>query len=98
MDCEATRRVHGSKARFVDGREEPFDTILLATGFTAAVQPLGDLVRLDERGFARRRDRVVSEDQRGLFLIGHNYDSGGGIANIRWDAPRLAARVAEALR
>ena len=91
-------RLTPAGARFVDGREELFDTILLATGFTAAVQPLGDLVRLDERGFARRRDRVVSDDQRGLFLIGHNYDSGGGIANIRWDAPRLAARVAEALR
>lgn len=85
-------------ARFTDGREESFDTIILATGFTAAVQPLGDLVQLDQAGFARRRHRVVSEDQPGLFLIGHNYDSGGGISNIRWDAPRVAARVAEALR
>ena len=91
-------RLTATGARFTDGREEPFDTIILATGFKAAVQPLGDLVQLDQAGFARRRDRVVSEDQPGLFLIGHNYDSGGGISNIRWDAPRVAERVAEVLR
>ena len=91
-------RLTPAGARFVDGREEPFDAIILATGFNAAVQPLKELVQLDAQGFARRRDRVVSADQPGLFLIGHNYDSGGGISNIRWDAPRVAARVAEALR
>ena len=94
----ALERLTVAGARFADEREEPFDAIILATGFNAAVQPLGDLVQLDAQGFARRRDRVVSNDQPGLFLIGHNYDSGGGISNIRWDAPRVAARVADALR
>lgn len=85
-------------ARFTDGREEPFDVIILATGFRAAVQPLGDLVRLDAKGFGERTDRVVSVDQPGLFYVGHNYDSSGGLKNIRDDAPRAAERVAERLR
>ena len=85
-------------ARFTDDSEEAFDTIILATGFRAAVQPLDTLVQVDNAGFVRRRDRVVSVDQPGLFLIGHNYDATGGIANIRRDAPLVAERVAEALR
>ncbi len=91
-------RLTADGARFTDGREEGFDTIILATGFRSAVQPLGALVRLDERGFGMRRDRVVSADQDALFYVGHNYDSSGGLSNIRWDAPLAAARVAERLR
>ncbi len=85
-------------ARFTDGREEPFDVVILATGYRAAVQPLGDLVRLDARGFGERTDRVVSADQPGLFFVGHNYDSSGGLSNIRQDAPLAAERVAVILR
>ena len=64
----------------------------------AAVQPLREQVRLDARGFGERRDRVVSLDQPGLFYVGHNYDSSGGLMNIRQDAPLAASRVAEQLR
>jgi cation diffusion facilitator CzcD-associated flavoprotein CzcO len=85
-------------ARFSDGREEPFDVVLLATGFRAAMQPLRDQVRFDAKGFGERRDRVVSLDQPGLFYVGHNYDSSGGIMNIRKDSVLAAERVAEALR
>ena len=46
--------------RFTDGSEEPFDAVILATGFRAALGPLGDLVRVDDCGFAARRDRVVA--------------------------------------
>ena len=87
---------HG--VRFTDGREEAFDTIIAATGFRAAVQPLGDLVRLDERGFGNRTDRVVSADQPNLFYVGHNYDSTGGLKNIARDAPLAAAQVVKALQ
>jgi cation diffusion facilitator CzcD-associated flavoprotein CzcO len=83
--------------RFSDGTEEPFDVVLLATGFRAAMSFLGPLVRIDERGFAMRRDRVVSLDQPNLFFVGHNYDATGGITNIRRDAPLAAQRV-EAMR
>lgn len=83
-------------ARFQDGEEVPIDDVILATGFRAAVQTVEHLVRLDERGFARRRDRVVAEDAPGLFLVGHNYDATGGLFNIRRDAPRAARRIAAA--
>jgi cation diffusion facilitator CzcD-associated flavoprotein CzcO len=81
-------------ARFADGAEEPFDHIILATGFTAAVGFLAGLVTLDERGFARRHDRVVSEDQPNLYLVGHNYDALGGLRNIAMDAPLAAGHIA----
>jgi cation diffusion facilitator CzcD-associated flavoprotein CzcO len=80
-------------ARFNGGREEPFDEVILATGFRAAMPFLGDLVTRDARGFANRRDRVVSTDQPDLYFVGHNYDSTGGLTNIRQDAPRAAAYV-----
>ncbi len=78
--------------RFTDGSEEPFDAVILATGFRAALGPLGDLVRVDDCGFAARRSRVVSVDQPGLYFVGHNYDSRGGLRNIAQDA-RLVARL-----
>jgi cation diffusion facilitator CzcD-associated flavoprotein CzcO len=83
-------------ARFADGREEPFDDVILATGFSAALGFLRGLVRVDARGFALRRDRVVSVDQPGLYVVGHNYDATGGLWNIRMDAPRVAEIMARA--
>jgi cation diffusion facilitator CzcD-associated flavoprotein CzcO len=79
-------------ARFTDDSVGSFDDIILATGFGAALGPLGGLVQVDPKGFARRRDRVVSADQPNLFFVGHNYDATGGLYNINRDA-RLAARL-----
>lgn len=79
-------------ARFTDGTAGRFDEIILATGFGAALGSLGGLVQIDAKGFARRRDRVVSVDQPGLYVVGHNYDATGGLYNISRDA-RLAARL-----
>ena len=84
--------------RFSDGSVDDYDDIILATGFTAAVAPLAGLVTTDERGFARRRDRVASAEQPDLFFVGHNYDSTGGLFNIRRDAELAAAAVARAVR
>jgi len=82
-------------ARFTDGQAARFDDIILATGFGAALGPLGNLIQVDTKGFARRRDRVVSLDQPGLYFVGHNYDATGGLYNISRDA-LLAARLIEA--
>ncbi len=79
-------------ARFSDGTVGRFDDIILATGFGAALGPLGSLIQLDSKGFARRRDRVVSLDQPALYFVGHNYDATGGLYNIHRDS-RLAARL-----
>jgi cation diffusion facilitator CzcD-associated flavoprotein CzcO len=77
--------------RFTDGYSEPFDAVILATGFTPALGPLHGLVQLDDRGFARRSDRVTSADHPDLFFVGHTYDAAGALFNIARDA-KLAAR------
>ena len=87
-----------SGARFMDGGEEPFDDVILATGFTAALAPLGDLVRTDPKGFAVRSDRVTSADQPHLYFVGHSYDATGGLNNIRRDSVLSAERIAAAAR
>ena len=87
-----------SGARFMDGGEEPFDDVILATGFTAALAPLGDLVRTDPKGFAVRSDRVTSADQPHLYFVGHSYDATGGLHNIRRDSALAAERIAASIR
>ncbi len=83
-------------ARFADGSEAAFDQVVFATGFTAAVGWLDGAIKLDSRGFARRRNRVVSADQPHLLFVGHTYDAGGALVNIRRDAG-MAARAAVAM-
>jgi cation diffusion facilitator CzcD-associated flavoprotein CzcO len=90
-------RFTAAGVRFDDGTEEPFEVVLLATGFRAAIGFLGSAVQMDEKGFGMRRDRVVSTDQPNLFFVGHNYDATGGLTNIRRDAPLAAERVAAAI-
>jgi thioredoxin reductase len=84
--------------RFADGRAESFDAVILATGFTPALDPLRGLVQLDDRGFAHRSDRVASADHPDLFFVGHTYDATGALFNIGRDAKLAARRVAERLR
>jgi cation diffusion facilitator CzcD-associated flavoprotein CzcO len=83
-----------SGARFADGVEEPFDDVILATGYAAALAPLGRLVRTDANGFAMRLDRVTSADQPHLYFVGHSYDSTGGLYNIKRDSALAAERIA----
>jgi lysine/ornithine N-monooxygenase len=83
-------------ARFSDGSEADFDVVLLATGFAPALAPLGDAVRTDVKGFANRTDRVTSADHEALYFVGHNYDTTGGLSNIRRDAQLVAERIARA--
>lgn len=84
--------------RFSDGAEEPFDTVILATGYRAALGMLDSSVTRDECGFGARRNRVISVDDPDLFFVGHNYGPAGGLRNIARDS-RLAARlIADRLR
>ena len=94
----AIERLTPQGARFADGqspRDEPYDVVILATGFAPALAPLGQLIRVDNKGFALRRDRVTSADQDGLYFVGHNYDATGGLFNIARDARVVAERIAE---
>jgi indole-3-pyruvate monooxygenase len=81
-------------ARFTNGVEEPFDDVILATGFTPALGPLGSRVRVDEKGFAARTDRVTSADHAHLYFVGHTYDATGGLYNIGRDAKLAASHIA----
>ena len=78
--------------RFSDGSEQPFDTVILATGYRAALGMLGRSVTLDRCGFGARQNRVISVDNPDLYFVGHNYGPAGGLRNIARDA-RLAARL-----
>jgi cation diffusion facilitator CzcD-associated flavoprotein CzcO len=84
--------------RFADGREEPFDDVILATGYRAALGPFEAIVRPDECGFGRRKDRVRSTDEPRVFFVGHNYDARGGLFNIARDSVRAAGLVEASLR
>jgi lysine/ornithine N-monooxygenase len=83
-----------SGAQFSDGSSADFDVVLLATGFEPALAPLGTRVRTDAKGFALRSDRVTSADLERLYFVGHNYDTTGGLSNIRRDAGLVAERIA----
>ena len=87
-----------SGAQFMDRVEDPFDDVILATGFSAALAPLGDLVRTDAKGFAMRTDRVTSADQPHLYFVGHSYDATGGLYNIKLDSALAAERIAAGAR
>ena len=83
-----------SGVRFTDGAQESFDDVIFATGFAAALSPLGGTVRTDAKGFALRTDRVASADQAHLYFVGHTYDASGGLYNIRKDAGLAAEHIA----
>lgn len=78
--------------RFEDGSEEKIDEILLATGYNATVNFMGNLISLDECGFAKRKNRVESTEQPNLYFVGHNYDTAGGLYNIKQDS-RIVGRI-----
>ena len=80
--------------RFTDGTEWLVDTVMLATGYRAAIEWMGDYDARDGCGFARRLDRVRSAGHPDLYFVGHNYDGRGGLYNIRIDAKRIARLVA----
>lgn len=84
--------------RFGDGALEPFDTVILATGFRAAVGMFGSWITLDRCGFGARQHRVRSVDDPDLYFVGHNYDAAGGLRNIARDSRRVARLIADRLR
>ncbi len=58
--------------RFTDGSDEPFDEVILATGYRAAVAPLGQLIHVDPCGFAcRRQSRRKPRSARPVFRGAH---------------------------
>ena len=83
-----------NSVRFTDGTEWVGDTVMLATGYRAAVEWMGVYGARDACGFADRRGRVRSANYPDLYFVGHNYDGRGGLYNIRIDANRIARLIA----
>ena len=79
--------------RLRDGTDWAGDTVILATGYRAAIGWMGCHDARDECGFADRRDRVRSANYPDLFFVGHNYDGRGGLYNIRVDARRIGRLI-----
>ena len=78
---------------FTDGSEWSGDAVILATGYRAAMDWMGEYGSRDECGFADRRDRVQSLQHSDLYFVGHNYDGRGGLYNIRIDSQRIARLI-----
>ncbi|MDR7096221.1 flavin-containing monooxygenase [Hydrogenophaga laconesensis] len=83
--------------RFIDGSEHPFDTVLLATGYDAALGELFPYTRLslDERGMPTE---VSGEGAlEGLHFVGFDVRQPGGLLRtIAQQAPVVADRISAA--
>ena len=82
-----------NEVRFTDGTGWAGDAVILATGYRAAIEWMGDYGARDGCGFADRRDRVRSAHHEDLYFVGQNYDGRGGLYNIRIDARRIGRLI-----
>ncbi len=81
-------------ARFEDGTEEPFDTVILATGYRAKLEdflPFTDGL-FDQYGIPK--DVVGKGKYKGLYFLGFdNYKPGGGLGVIHQDSEVVADAI-----
>lgn len=83
--------------RFTDGREEPFDVVLWATGYRPSLDHLQDLVELDPDSGLPELEAMESTRAPGLFFLGLDQQTdftSRMLRGIRADAERLAERLA----
>jgi len=90
----AIRAFHAHEVEFADGRADPFDQVILATGYRPAIEALVPAAAplLDARGYptALRGTGRLS----GLYFLGFNpYDAGGVLRNIRLNAADIAEDI-----
>lgn len=93
----AVERFTERGACFVDGREEPFDSVLVATGYRPTLAYFGDALPLDESGLPRM-DGVRSLDAPNLYFVGMYNNIRGTLFNIAHEAPQVAEALATASR
>lgn len=90
------QRLTAGGVRFTDGHEHPFDTVLLATGYEAALGelfPYTDLA-LDASGMPARVSGQGALD--GLHFVGFDIRQPGGLLRtIAHQAPGVAERISE---
>jgi len=88
------RELTENGARFVDGTEGRYDTIVLATGFRPKLDAFLEraIEVLDERGYPRLRGREA--ELPGLYFVGFNLGEAGHLRQIAIEARRVAADIA----
>ncbi len=85
-------------ARYEDGRAEPFDAVIAATGFKTGLDQLLDAPGLlDERGEPRYPSGQPTA-QPGLYFIGYTHSLRGHLFEANRAARRLAKIIAAYLR
>ena len=83
---------------FVDGREEDFDAVVAATGFSSKLAELLDVPgAVSESGRARFRSGRPT-DFPGLYFVGFDETTRGVLYEANRDSRRLAPAIAEYLR
>ncbi|GAB3545729.1 flavin-containing monooxygenase [Spirosoma fluminis] len=93
----AIEQVNARTVTFADGRELPFDAIVLATGYRPGLAPiLGDQLSnqvLNERGYPKHL--WFSDPQlNGLYFLGFATPLTGIIHNLNLDSNRIAQHMA----
>jgi putative flavoprotein involved in K+ transport len=87
-------RLHGANVEFVDGRREPFDALIYATGYRPALAHLAGLVGVDPAsGLPNTRGGFESTEAPGLYFLGLDMQRSFRsryLRGIREDAAALA--------
>lgn len=93
----ALERLTDSEAVYVDGKREPFDAIIAATGFSPRLSDLVDADNvLDESGEPRGQSGSPTA-QPGLYFIGFVHSLRGHLFEANRASKRLARNVGEYL-
>lgn len=89
----AVQEVLSTAVRFGDGRTEPFDAIILATGYRPGLDRFIDGFHtiVDHRGKPRRF--APETDVPGLFFVGFRNPPTGALREITREAPAVAAAI-----
>ena len=91
-------RIHAKTVTFTDGRDLPFDAIILATGYRPGLAsflsaPLLPRV-LNERGYPK--DLWLNDPSlRGLYFLGFSIPITGVLYHLNIDSDRVARHIAE---
>ena len=83
--------------RFVDGREEPYEGLVLATGYDTGLSRWIDGFEAiaDDRGRPHRFGQETAI--AGLYFVGFRNPSTGALREIAREAPRVAAGIQASL-
>ena len=89
--------VSPDRVRFVDGREEPYEGLVLATGYDTGLSRWIDGFEAiaDDRGRPHRFGQETAI--AGLYFVGFRNPSTGALREIAREAPRVAAGIQASL-